>query len=104
MISWGYAGLRTDSQRVWSPVPTALSEDMRSKIKRLELTSGPNPLPPTNMTPSERRGELVRLLALGLVRMNARQSSELFAETENSFVDLPLNQSGHATPTHRRSA
>ena len=59
--------------------------------------SGPNPLPPTNMTPSERRGELVRLLALGLVRLHARQSSELFSQTENSFVDLPLNQSGHAT-------
>ena len=59
--------------------------------------SGPNPLPPIHMTPSERRGELVRLLALGLVRMNARQSSELFAETENSFVDLPLKQSCHAT-------
>ena len=62
-----------------------------------EQGSGPNPVPPTNMTPSERRGELVRLLALGLVRMNARQSSELFSQTENSFVDLPLNQSGHAT-------
>ena len=57
----------------------------------------PNPLPPPLMSSAERRGELVRLLAQGLVRMNARQSSELFSQTENSFVDLPLNQSGHAT-------
>ncbi|MBB5220105.1 hypothetical protein HNP73_000026 [Amaricoccus macauensis] len=32
----------------------------------------PNPLPPDQMTPAERRAELCRLLALGLVRLMQR--------------------------------
>lgn len=66
--------------------------------------NGPNPLPPDRMTPAERRDELCAILALGLVRLNARKSSEQSAPSEHSSLDLPRNQSGHATPTHRRTA
>ena len=64
----------------------------------------PNPLPPDYMTPAERRAELCRILALGLIRLRARQSSGLSA----SIGDIPLHnspdQSGHTTPNHRRTA
>jgi hypothetical protein len=40
----------------------------------------PNPYPATLMSPAERRAELCRLLALGLIRLLARQSSELSAQ------------------------
>lgn len=36
----------------------------------------PNPLSPFLMSPAERRAELCRILALGLIRLHARQSSE----------------------------
>ena len=37
----------------------------------------PNPLPPDQMTPAERRAELCAILALGLVHLRLRQSTEL---------------------------
>ena len=46
----------------------------------------PNPLAPALMTPTERRAELCRLLALGLVRLRLRQSSELSADTGESSL------------------
>lgn len=64
----------------------------------------PNPLSPFLMTPSERRAELCRILALGLIRLRMRQSSELSDETGESSLHFPLGQSGHATPNHRRTA
>lgn len=65
---------------------------------------GPNPLAPSVMTPAERRAELCRILALGLVRLHQRQSSQLSDGTgETSLHTLP-DQSAHATPTYRRTA
>lgn len=58
--------------------------------------SGPNPLSPNRMTPAERLTELATILAAGLVRLRARQSSRVSGERENSFVDFTANQSGHA--------
>lgn len=63
-----------------------------------------NPLAPSLMTPAERRTELCRILALGLIRLMQRQSSQLSDPTgETSLHSLP-DQSAHATPTHRRTA
>jgi hypothetical protein len=48
------------------------------------------------MRPAERLDEIASILALGLVRLRARQSSELSAPTEKGFVDFNAGQSGHA--------
>ena len=68
-----------------------------------------NPIHPDYLTTEERLGEVCRLLALGLVRLRARdhaearQSSGLSAGSGESSVDCPARASGHATrPTQRR--
>jgi len=60
------------------------------------MTSGPNPLHPKSMVADERLGEIAAILAAGVVRLRARQSSRLSGDRENSFVDFTANQSGHA--------
>ena len=63
-----------------------------------------NPLHPRHLRPQERRAELCRILALGLVRLKARQSSEVSDGTgESSLHSLP-DRSGHATTLKRRTA
>ena len=64
----------------------------------------PNPLNPDRMTPQERRSELTRILALGLIRLRARQSSELSADLGESSLHFPPDRSGHAKPADRRTA
>lgn len=64
----------------------------------------PNPLPPDQMTPAERRAELCRILARGLVRLLQWQSSELSDRTGESSLHFPPDQSGHATRNKRRPA
>lgn len=56
-----------------------------------------NPYPAHLMSPSERRAELCRLLALGLVRLRARQSSELSPQMGESSLHFSGGRSGHAT-------
>lgn len=63
-----------------------------------------NPYPAHLMSPMERRAELCRLLAQGLIRLLARQSSTLSADTGESSLHSARHRSGHATPTHRRTA
>ena len=67
-----------------------------------------NPLNPNLMSSRERRAELVRLLALGLIRLRARQSdeqsSELSDRTGESSLHFPPDRSGHAKPADRRNA
>ena len=58
----------------------------------------PNALSPHLMSPLERRAELCRLLALGLVRLHQRQSSEVSDHPGESSLHNPAGQSGHATP------
>lgn len=53
-----------------------------------------NPLDPTLMTAQERLAEIGRILALGLMRLKAEQSSELFAEARDSSLALPPTTSG----------
>jgi hypothetical protein len=49
------------------------------------------------MPPAERLAELGRILAAGLIRMKARQSSSLSADSGESSVDLSRPKSTHAT-------
>ena len=65
----------------------------------------PNPLSPESMTPAERTAELCVILARGLVRLNARQTSSQVSDAcGESSLHFPPDQSGHATPTQRRNA
>lgn len=63
-----------------------------------------NPLHPSHMRPLERRAELCRILALGLVRLHARQSSGQSAGTGDSSLHSGRYPSGHATTKDRRPA
>ena len=56
--------------------------------------SGPNPLCPDKMSGRARFEELGRILAAGVVRLNAAQSSSLSAEDGDSFVDFSPRKSG----------
>ncbi|PZV39962.1 hypothetical protein [Mesorhizobium kowhaii] len=55
-----------------------------------------NALSPERMTAAERLAELATILAVGVRRLQARQSTRISVERENSFVDFTANQSGHA--------
>jgi hypothetical protein len=54
-----------------------------------------NPLHPNQMTTAERHGELASILAAGLIRLRARQSSKQSADRGDSCLDFPGRQSGH---------
>ena len=56
-----------------------------------------NALKPEHMTPDERLDELAMILAVGLMRLQARQSSHLSAVPGDSYLDLMPNQSGHVS-------
>ena len=64
--------------------------------------SGPNPLCPDKMSARARVEEIGRILAAGLIRLNAAQSSSLSAEDGDSFVDLPPRKSGDRRSKHIR--
>ena len=75
------------------------------------MFSGPNPVHPDHLTTRERLGQLCATLALGLLRLRARdhaaagQSSDLSGERGESSLDRHVRPSGHATrPTQRRRA
>ena len=48
-----------------------------------------NPLNPDRMSAKERLAEVTRILALGLIRLRARQSSQLSASTRRKLPTLP---------------
>ena len=56
--------------------------------------SGPNPLCPERMSPDARLAELGRILAAGVVRLNAGKSSSLSPADGDSSVDYPPRKSG----------
>ena len=64
----------------------------------------PNPLPPEMLSPAERRAELCRLLAAGLVRLRMRENRQLTAEKGEFPLHNSRDQSGSAGPTDRRTA
>ena len=63
-----------------------------------------NPLNPDRMTATERLAEVTRLLALGLVRLRARQSTQVSELTRESSLHFPPARSGHAKHPRRRTA
>jgi hypothetical protein len=63
-----------------------------------------NPLNPDRMTAKERLAEVARILALGLIRLRARQSSQVSELKRESSLHIPLGRSGHAKPKRRRNA
>lgn len=64
----------------------------------------PNPLPPHLLSPAERRAELCRLLALGLVRLHMRNCDHLSGADGESSLHLPPDRSGHAPMQNGRHA
>lgn len=56
--------------------------------------SGPNPLCPERMSAQARLAEIGRILAVGVIRLNAVKSSDLSAENGDSFVDFSPRKSG----------
>jgi hypothetical protein len=64
----------------------------------------PNPLPPDQMTPAERRAELCALLALGLVRLTQRERGELSDDTGEIRLHYLADRCRHATPNPTETA
>jgi hypothetical protein len=56
------------------------------------------PNPAYNLSAPERLAEIAEILAAGLMRLRARQSSHLSPDCGESSLDCPGNQSGHADP------
>ena len=56
--------------------------------------SGPNPLCPERMSADARLEEVGRILAAGVLRLNAAQSSSLSADIGDSCVDFSPRKSG----------
>jgi hypothetical protein len=48
------------------------------------------------LTAAERLNEVAEILAVGLMRLRARQSSPQSADFGDSSLDCPAHQSGHA--------
>jgi hypothetical protein len=55
-----------------------------------------NALDPDLMTGPERLDEIAEILAAGLMRLRARQSSPSCPNSGESSLDYPAHQSGHA--------
>jgi hypothetical protein len=60
-----------------------------------------NPLRPDLMTPAERLAEIAEILAAGLIRLRARQSSPLSPDSGESSLDCYARRSGHANALTR---
>ena len=55
-----------------------------------------NALDPSHMTADERLAEVADILAAGLMRLRARQSTPLSRDGGESSLDCPGHQRGHA--------
>lgn len=66
--------------------------------------SGPNALHPSHMRPLERRAELCRILALGLIRLRLRECDQRSSWTGDFPLHNSADRSGHATIRERRIA
>ena len=64
----------------------------------------PFPLNPERISAKERLTEVTRILALGLIRLRARQSTQVSELTGESCLPIPPHESGHANPKRRRVA
>lgn len=59
---------------------------------------GSNPTHPARLPPAERLDEIAAILAAGLMRMWAHQSSALSADRGDSCLDFSPNRRRHADP------
>ena len=57
-----------------------------------------------SMSPAERLAEIAEILAAGLVRLRARQSSQLSCNFGESSLDCAATQSGHPNPDTRSTS
>jgi len=55
-----------------------------------------NPIHPSYLSAAERLAEVAEILAAGLIRLHARQSTPLSAACGDSSLDCAAHQSGHA--------
>ena len=62
---------------------------------KLPRTAIPNALSPDRMTAAERLAEVAEILARGLIRLRARQSSSVSADRGDSCLDFSPHQRGH---------
>jgi hypothetical protein len=60
--------------------------------------AAPNPLSPDRLSAGERLAEVAEILARGLVRLRARQSSSLSEDRGENSVDFSVDQRGHVAP------
>ncbi len=63
-----------------------------------------NALSPELMTPAERRAELCRILALGVIRLRIGPDTQRTTKTGEIPLHNSADQSGHATPVKRSTA
>jgi hypothetical protein len=63
-----------------------------------------NPLNPDRMSTKERLAEVTRILALGLIRLRARQSSQVSELAREVPLHIAPDPSGYANPKRRRVA
>ena len=63
---------------------------------------GPNPLSPALMSPAERRAALCAILALGVLRLKARNASQIAENLGDSSLHFPPDKSGSPDAKHRR--
>ena len=64
----------------------------------------PNPLSPDMMSAAERRAELCRLLAVGLVRLRQRDIAQISDAKGESLLHNSADQSVHATRNQKETA
>ena len=62
----------------------------------------PNALRPDRMSAAERLDEVADMLAAGLIRLKARRSRALSADTGDSRLDFTAPQSGYVPVNRRR--
>lgn len=62
----------------------------------------PNALSPSLMSPTKRRAELCRILALGVVRLQARNDGQHTDRIGELPLHNPAEQSSSADANHRR--
>ncbi len=69
---------------------------------RRTAVNGPNPISPSHLRPLERRAELCRILALGLVRLRERKL-ETGDGSVGSALHNPVDRSGTAASQRRQT-
>ena len=60
-----------------------------------------NTLSPDRMTAGERIAEIGEILARGLIRLRARQSRQVSADSRDSYLDFSANQRSHGPVTNQ---